>query len=121
MTKEKAEDLFNYWLRILGIENWNIVFDWAVRKSNMVLEDTYGTCTYNREIQSAMIQIMDELDIGATDTLALFDYEVVLVHELLHIKFAWADNPVNDLEKALTHSLIQELAKSFVQIRRTPN
>ena len=106
MTKEKAEDLFNYWLRILGIENWNIVFDWAVRKSNMVLEDTYGTCTYNREIQSAMIQIMDELDIGATDTLAPFDYEVVLVH---------------DLEKALTHSLIQELAKSFVQTRRTPN
>lgn len=121
MTKEKAEDLFNYWLRILGIENWDIVFDWAVRKSNMVLEDTYGTCTYNREIQSAMIQIMDELDIGATDTLAHFDYEVVLVHELLHIKFAWADNPANDLEKALTHSLIQELAKSFVQTRRTPN
>lgn len=92
-----------------------------MEKSNMVLEDAYGTCTYNREIQSAMIQIMDELDIGATDTLAPFDYEVVLVHELLHIKFAWADNPANDLEKALTHSLIQELAKSFVQTRRTPN
>ena len=121
MTKEKAEDLFNYWVRTLELEQWNIAFNWATRKSDMALTDTYGTCTYNREIKSAMIQIMCEQDIDSNDVLAPFDYETVLVHELLHIKFAWADNPANDLEHELTHSLIQELAKSFVQTKRTPN
>jgi hypothetical protein len=48
-----------------------------------------------------------------------FDFEVVLVHELLHLKFALlSDNSDCNIESRYVHQLIDEMARSFVDAKR---
>ena len=47
-----------------------------------------------------------------------FDYEQILVHELMHLKMPLVDDPDDKMVGAVVHQLVDEMAKSLVMASR---
>ena len=114
MTEEKAFELFNKWVRILGLENWDIKLYWKTREMDMSIKESYGCTTYLHESRQAVIQMLDPVD---CDDLRPFkyDYEKTLIHELLHVKFADLEDSGDQLRDKLTHQMIDDIARAFIK------
>lgn len=113
MTEEKANELFNKWVSVLHLESWDIKFQWKVRERDMNLRESCGCTTYLHQSRQAIVQMMDPVDFS--NALFGYDYEKTLVHELLHIKFADLDDSGDPLRDKLTHQMVDDLAKAFVE------
>lgn len=116
MTEEKAVELFKKYVRILRLESWDIRFQWKVRADDMNINDSVGCNTYKHTSRQSIIQMLDSVDFN--NTLFEYDYEVTLVHELLHIKFADVDDSGDQLRDKLMHQLINDMAIALVACSR---
>lgn len=116
MTEQKANELFQKWVKILQLESWDIRFQWCVRERDMHLRDSLGCVDFIHESRQAIIQMLDPVDFD--NDLFTYDYEKTLVHELLHLKFASLDSSGDPLRDKLTHQMVDDLAKSFVSAVR---
>lgn len=116
MTEEKATELFEKWRKILHLEAWDIRFKWKVRARDMNLPDSVGCTTFNNISKQAIIHMLDPVDFE--NDLFEYDYEKTLVHELLHLKFADLDDSGDPLRDKLTHQMIDDLARAFVNAVR---
>lgn len=117
MTEEEANRLFKYWVKVLHLEDWEIVFKWKVRANDMNLEKSVGCNSYNETDGSSLIQILDEDEYN--NDLFPMDYEKTLVHELLHLKFAFLDDSGDAIRDSMTHRLINDMSKALVEARRS--
>lgn len=116
MTEQMAQALFDKWVKILGLFDWDIKFYWKCDPKRMV-EDGAGCTSYNAVCMQAVVEIADfelyETDLKGFEAI---DYEQVLVHELMHLKFAdvyeASDHPVYE---QTTHRLLDQLAKAFIK------
>jgi hypothetical protein len=50
-----------------------------------------------------------------------YDKEKTLVHELLHLKFSFLGESGNDLQDRVAHQVLNDLAKSLVDAKRSGN
>lgn len=109
--------LVRYWIRALGLTDWTIKVRLKCKPDEFGARDRSGEAEYQTVIKCAAIRVID----GScfTPRVRAFDEEQVLVHELLHLKFALI-YPENEGTRATaTHQLIDEMAWALVRARRT--
>jgi len=118
MTDKDLVELKDYWVKILRIEDWEVLIRFK-RAENMTLEEVQGECIFNFTDRQAIVNIIDPLD--WIDIEFKQDFEKIVVHELLHIKFSEAfDEAFNEdvFKDKLIHRLLNDLAKSLVLAKR---
>lgn len=84
----------------------------------MGLQDADGCVSYTETTKAAKIQILNPEE--RRDGLRQFDFEEILVHELLHMKLCLlekGDDWDNKLQLRLLHTLIDDLARAFVDAK----
>lgn len=120
MTQEKAQALFDKWVRILRLFDWDIRFHWKVHPAELAAADSAGCTSLNWVCKQAVVEIADpekyKMDMPEFE----FDYEYILVHELMHLKMSLIDrnNQDDDILGAVVHQLVDEMAKSLVMASR---
>ena len=118
MTEQKATALFHKWVKILRLFDWDIRFHWRVHPMEMAEKDSAGCSSYNWVCKQAVIEIADPDKYKMDMQGFAFDYEQILVHELLHLKFSLIDDPDDKMTGAVVHQLVDDMAKSLVAASR---
>lgn len=110
------KQLLKHYQKLLGLQDWLVVLYDKCKPQDFTEQDRDGECEYNETLKTAIIRILDPIYYG--ERVLSFDFEKTLVHELLHIKFAFIDNSGNELQDRLVHTLINDLAKAIVYNKR---
>ena len=117
----KEEKLLNEWQERLGLQDWAITLRINCKQSDMELENVAGETKWTTSIKNAIIRIVSEKEYG-NDRILSYDFEKILIHELLHLKFAIIDQEVNSYDSKVTeqvrHQLIDDLARALVMAKR---
>lgn len=113
---DRLEELLEEWKSILHLEQWDIVLRIS-RQKDFLEEDSQGEVTFNDVDCQAIIRILDPVD--WTDTPFKQDMEVTLVHELLHLVYAYFEpEDSNSLQYTLWHRSIDSTARVLVSLKR---
>lgn len=119
LTDAQIVEAANYWIEQLGLGAWTIDFE---RARGYEISGNWGTCTITFSKQRATVKILAHGDNpGDCDYL---DDEVVLVHELLHIRLAgihnrdWDDRPESTEYQFCVEHPIHKLSLTLVDLRR---
>ena len=118
LTEAELLDLCTDWLKILDIRHWNVALR-VCRASEMKLEASCGVVSITYATLQALISILDPIDF--TKGSFFYDMEQTLVHELLHLKFAFLDYEEEEISKQgdlLLEQSIDSLAKTLVRLKR---
>lgn len=113
------QKLLQEWQHRLGLDDWFIDLRTDVSPNDMQLNLCEGETEWNEVNKCAVINILNPKDYGTRIT--PFDKEKTLVHELLHIKFAFLQNNENELQNRLVHQMIEDMAKALVNAKRNKN
>lgn len=112
--------LLEEWQKRLGLSDWIIVLRYNCNKENMQIEDTAGETEWANVNRTAVIRILNKEAYG--DRVIKFDFERILVHELLHIKFSYLQITNNTYEGKIfdevQHQLIEDIAQALVMAKR---
>ena len=110
--------LLKEWMNRLGLQDWSIVLETKCMPAEMAIPGTLGCTTWEESTKSAAIQVIDpaKLERLTRD----FDFEEVLVHELLHLKFTLlgSRNDNEDLTDRILHQIIDDLARAMIDIKK---
>lgn len=118
MAKETAhEKLLREWQNRLGLQDWRIKLVDNCRPENMSLQDVSGDVDWTESTKTARIEILDEQFYG--DRIVPYDYEQILVHELMHLKLSLVASQVNDLQERYMHQVIDDMARALVDAKRS--
>ena len=114
LTQEEKKKLLDEWINRLGLGDWTIRAQLSALPNEFNNCNADGECRYAEVIKSASIKVMRE-DMMSTGV----DWEQVLVHELLHCKFALI-YPTNDdsVKGRVMHQLIDDMSKALVSAKR---
>lgn len=110
------EKLLSEWMTRLGLSDWRIALSYKCTPQEMKLENVDGCSVWEESIKSATIQILDERYYG--ERVVKYDFERILVHELLHLKTCFISDTGNDLQDRVAHQIIDDLARAFVDAKR---
>jgi hypothetical protein len=101
------------WQKKLNLTDWTIELKQNCPLNEFVLDKVKAETEWNFENKTAIIRMI--ADNEYTDTILPYHKEKVLVHELLHIKFAvlWENN--SDIQNMLLHQIIEELARILTE------
>lgn len=115
------EKLLEEWQERLGLQDWLIVLRYNCEFDDLELDDASGETNWNDTIKTGTIRIISEKVYGY-DRIVPFDFEQILVHELLHIKLGLLSFTNNTYESKvnaeLRHQLIDDLARALVMAKR---
>lgn len=118
MTEDAANALFQKWVSILKLSDWDIRFKWRCDPKRMAIQDSAGCTTYNDVCRQAVIEIADfnlyQPDMEGFEP----DYEQVLVHELMHLKMSVLDTGESEIQNKAVHILVDSLAMALVNADR---
>lgn len=105
------------WQERLGLQEWQISLHDCVPAGEMMEENTDGFTEYQEVNRTARIQIMDPDEYG--ERVIPFDYERILVHELLHLKLCLISETFGEdvLQERVAHQLIDDLARALVDAK----
>ena len=122
MAKKKKPyelELLNEWLVRLGMQDWAIILQTDCDPDEMHVEGSVGCTSWQESTKSAYIQIVDPKKIG--NLTRSFDFEEVLVHELLHLKTSLLSSMQEEetLKDRILHTLIDDVARAMVDIKNT--
>lgn len=116
-----VNDLLNEWEERLGLQDWIIKLKYNCKFSDLELENCCGETNWEDTIKTATIKIVNPKEYG-NDRIVAFDFEQILVHELLHIKFGLLSFTQQDYDGKVTaelrHQLIDDLARALVMAKR---
>lgn len=114
------EKLLNEWQQRLGLTDWVIVLRYNSDGSDMEAENAAGETEWQNINKSAVIKIRSKEAYGKR--ILKYDFERILIHELLHIKFGILDISNNTYESQvkdeILHQLIEDLAQALVMAKR---
>lgn len=117
MTSITASELLNEWQERLGLQDWVIILRFNLFEEDM--NKSAGETIWNNVNKLAEIHIIREEDFNS---LIPYDYERILVHELLHIKFGYLQTEPEKYEDIVfdeaQHQLIDDLARALVMAKR---
>lgn len=122
-TPEQLEECLRWWQHKLFLDNWLILAhttDEIIDSEGVKQEDTEGLNTYVFESSQASIQILTKAQHDKENMLFKYCAEKILVHELLHCKYAWLDNGTSYEGVYLCmkeHQLLEEMAKSLIMAK----
>ena len=121
------EELLDEWSKRLGLNDWQITLDTHVKPEDMYVQDSDGCAIYEETTKAAKIQIVDpenRLKVNPGETIVClrpFDFEAILVHELLHLKLCLLEKGNdwdNKLQLRLLHQIIDDLSRALVDAKR---
>lgn len=120
MTDLNWEALYEKWIRILRLQDWEIVLKTNVSPGKMPGKACAGCATFDRASKQAVIEIADPQKYENNMPEFVMDWEQVLVHEMMHLKLALVDDLADDesVQSAVVDQLVDELAKSLVAAYR---
>lgn len=106
--------LLKYWQNKLELNDWYIVLEEDCPTADFIEQNRQGETEWDIVHKCAVIRLITAHEYGKR--ILPFIREQVLIHELLHIKFAvlWESN--TDLQNALLHQYIESLAKMLYEI-----
>lgn len=116
MTAEHKK-LLKEWQNRLGLSEWRIKLVDNCAPENMALQNCDGCTSWEESVKAAFIEIIDPKYFQ--NRVFAFDWETVLVHELLHLKFCLVSEGVGDLQERYMHQMIDDLARAFVDAKRS--
>lgn len=111
-----------YWQTILRLQDWNIILK-LVRRHDMGVQGAIGCSDYAIDHKDCFIELCAPEDLytyharfAGEET----DYEITLVHELLHLHFApfMADETKDAHSNTYQELAINTLARSLVHLDR---
>lgn len=114
-SKRESQKLLKYWQNVLRLNDWTIILNYNCSPCDMLLKDVEGETEYTESIKTAYIRIIDKKYYG--ERIVPFDFEKVLVHELLHLKFSLL-NSENELQNRIVHQIIEDMAKALIEAYR---
>ena len=109
-------ELLEEWQERLFLHAWRIVLRPKCKPDEMP-SGMWGSTEWAEVNKTARIDIVDPDCL--TDKMIPFDFETVLVHELLHLKFCLLSNETDRMEDRYVHQLIDEMARAFVAAKRS--
>lgn len=107
-------ELLSYWIRVLRLTDWTIKLIDNCSPNDLSSTGRCGECEWQEVNKSAVIRIIDEKYYG--EQIIEYNYERILVHELLHIKFALLDGD-NELQNRILHQIIEDMAVALVEAK----
>lgn len=117
MTIITANELLEEWQERLGLQDWVIILRFNLSEEDM--QGDAGTTVWNNVNKVAEVHIIQE---GDYNSIIPYDYERILVHELLHIKFGYLQIEPSNYEEQVfdeaQHQLIDDLARALVMAKR---
>ena len=116
MKKAEYNDLLNEWKIRLGLHDWHIRLYPKCKPEEMSMEDVDGCTVWQEANKTARIEIMHPKYYG--DRIVPFDFERILVHELLHLKLFLVSDKVEEFQGRYMHQVIDDLARAFVDAKR---
>ncbi len=116
ITYECPYALLEEWTKRLGLQDWVIRVNDNCKPEDMAVEDSDGCSEWSESIKCARIDILGEEYYG--ERIRPYDFERILVHELLHLKTSLISSEVPDLQERYTHQLIDDLARALVNAKR---
>lgn len=105
-------ELLREWQTRLGLQDWRIELVDNCKPDDMSMRDVAGCTEWQESTKTARIEILDPAYYG--ERIVPFNYEEVLVHELLHLKTSLVSDSVSDLQERYMHQIIDDLARAFV-------
>ncbi len=105
------------WRERLGLQEWRISLNDCMSQKEMMDENASGFTEFQEVNKTARIEIMDPDEYG--DRVIPFDYERILVHELLHLKLCLISETFGEdvLQERVAHQLIDDLARALVDAK----
>ena len=118
MNGEKARELMKEWANRLKVSDWKIALSDKCKPIEMSADGTYGCSVITEVLKAARIEIVDETMIP--EYIEPFDWEQVLVHELLHLKLALLFENENreTTHDRLLHQMLNDLSVALVDAKR---
>ena len=121
MTIITANELLEEWRERLGLMDWCIVLRINVKQDDFEGEEPVaGQTNWQNTSKTAVIKVLDEKLYG--DRIIACDFERILVHELLHIKFnILQQDPFNHettVFDEFQHQLIEDIAQALIMAKR---
>lgn len=113
---KEHEQLLQYWIKRLGLQDWTIELQDDCSPREMFDSSNQAENYYNYTHKHAKIKIAHSRD-RQHDILPL-DYEHLLVHELLHCKFAILDDSGNSLQDKIVHQFVEDFATILLEGRK---
>lgn len=121
LNDKMVELLLNEWKERLGLQDWVIVVRYNCKFEDLDTSESVGETLWATSIKNATIRIVSKEEYGDDRTLP-FDFEKILVHELLHCKFSILDVFNGSYESKVLeetrHQLIDDLARALVMAKR---
>lgn len=108
-------ELLEEWQERLFLQAWRIIIRPKCKPDDMQ-SNCWGSTEWEEVNKTARIDIVDPECL--TDKMIPFDFETVLVHELLHLKFCLLSNETDSMNDRYVHQLIDEMASSLVDAKR---
>lgn len=115
-ANKRENQVFKEWKNRLGLQDWRIKLYVDCAPEEMTLDDVVGCTEWQESIKAAKIEILSPKHYE--DRVIPFDIEKTLVHELLHLKTSLISSNVGELQERITHQLIDDLARAFVDAKR---
>ena len=117
MTNEDATKLMKKWVDIIGLHDWEIQLAWQCKPEEVPEHDCDGYTIFDETTKTALVYIVDEKYIDCSPF--THDFEVTLVHELMHLKTAiLTDRNCDSLQNRMMHCLVEDMAKALVKAKR---
>lgn len=115
----KEEKLLNEWQQRLGLTDWVITLRYNCKQDDMELGEVAGETDWVNVNKTANIRIVSKEVYGSR--IIKYDFERILVHELLHVKFQYLQIESNSYEAKVfdevQHQLIEDLAQALVMAK----
>ena len=107
------------WQGRLGLTDWRISLHDCVPAAEMTEENAAGCVDFQEVNKTGRIQIIDPDEYG--ERVIPFDYERILVHELLHLKLCLIAETFGEdtMRERVAHQLIDDLARALIDAKRS--
>ena len=116
MASKPNITLLQYWVKRLRLDDWTIkLIDNCSPEDFVTPGGKSGECEWQEVNKSAVIRILDPKFYGTR--VLPFDYEKILVHELLHCKFSLLEESDDTIHDRIVHQLIEELSRALVEAK----
>lgn len=116
-TQEELDECLKWWQEKLFLTDW-IIEAKVVDPIDFTNQESMGENEFDLINKCCIIRILNQKYYG--ERIMRYCAEKILVHELLHCKYAWAENNstyegvyVNTME----HGLLEQMAKSLIMAK----
>lgn len=116
-TDEQLKEKLAYWQKRLRLNDWIVKVEIA-RQREFSTSDRLGEVTFNIHTKTALIKILNPVDYDDWDKQ---DMENTLVHELLHLHFAYIHyhfGKNSDFYEMFEEQAIESIASGLISAER---